>query len=416
METIEQAFGNLADIKEWLYRFADTYTHCRIYDSNETQAALKEGPYELLVALGQKLKYSGTASEQLRVAETSPWWKFVSLHYGLISDAKLEAYVYEPEFVFIIKRSTSKLKIVNNGTDSAAFQHMLRAFREQAIERPAQAPVNIQFMAGTDKAEYLKQVECIRNDIREGKYYEINYCIEFSAPFKANSCLSYFAALNELSRAPFAAYVKHAHFTLLCSSPERFLLKQGSRLLSQPIKGTNKRLPGKLNDVQLEHLKNSEKERAENVMIVDLVRNDLARVCRSGTIKVEELYGAYAYLSVNHLVSSVSGVLRADACLQDMFSALYPMGSMTGAPKTEVMKHIALYEKSERGIYSGCVGYIAPDGDFDLNVVIRTLVYDRVKSEISYKVGSAITYDSSAEHEYEECLLKGSRMASLFGN
>ena len=416
MESIEQAFGDLAGIKQWLYRFADTYTHCRIYDSNETEAALQAGPYELLLALGQKLKYKGSASEQLRKAESSPWWKFISLNYGLISDADLPSYVYEPEYVFLIRRNTSKLKIINNGSDNTAFQHMLRAFREQSVERPAQAPVQVQFTPATDKSEYLRKVDCIRNDIREGKYYEINYCIEFSAPFRADSCLAYFSALNTLSRAPFSAYVKHENQNLLCSSPERFLMKQGRRLLSQPIKGTNKRMPGKLNEIQLEHLKTSEKERAENVMIVDLVRNDLARVCLPGSIKVEELCGAYAYVSVNHLVSSVSGILNNGVGLREIFTALYPMGSMTGAPKTEVMKHIALYEKKERGIYSGSIGYMAPDGDFDLNVVIRTLVYDREKAVISYKVGSAITYDSNAEQEYEECLLKGSRMASVFGN
>jgi para-aminobenzoate synthetase component 1 len=149
-------------------------------------------------------------------------------------------------------------------------------------------------------------------------------------------------------------------------------------------------------------------------MIVDLVRNDLARICLSGTVKVDELCGAYTYRSVNHLVSSVSGELKPEVGLTDIFQAMFPMGSMTGAPKLEVMKHIELYETGSRGIYSGCIGYISPDGDFDFNVVIRTLVYEPDSGKVSYRVGSAITYDSIPEKEYEECMLKGSRLASVF--
>jgi para-aminobenzoate synthetase component 1 len=184
--------------------------------------------------------------------------------------------------------------------------------------------------------------------------------------------------------------------------------------LSQPIKGTNKRLLGDENTHQLNVLSSSVKERAENVMIVDLVRNDMSKISKPGSVKVKELCGAYAYKSVNHLVSTVESELIEDISCSNAFDALFPMGSMTGAPKIEVMKHILDYENQERGFYSGCIGYLDPNGNFDFNVCIRTLIYNAKQKEISYNVGSAITYDSCPEEEYEECLIKGSRMLSVF--
>ncbi len=414
MESTEQAFDNLEALKSTLYHFADSFATCYVLDSNQTETALKEGPYEMLVAIGEKKPYTGTLSEQLDKAYDSGHWSFLALPYGSIDKPTQAFHIVQPEMVFSIRRNENALKIHNNGISKQRFQFLLRAFRGFEHEKAGQAPVRIDFHSETSEQAYLEQVETIRNDIYNGKYYELNYCIEFKAHSKTKGWLPYYLRLNASTKAPFAAYMKCPKCVMLCSSPERFLLKQSDRLLSQPIKGTNKRLQGKENEKQLEILRNSEKERAENVMIVDLVRNDLAKVSIPGSVKVNELYKAYAYLSVNHLVSSISSELKERISLSAIIRALYPMGSMTGAPKVEVMKHIEAYEKGSRGLYSGCLGYIKPSRDFDLNVVIRTLVYDSQSSEISYKVGSAITYDSVAKEEYDECMIKGSRMLSTF--
>lgn len=412
MDSIEQAFNSIQEIKKYLCQFADTYEVCVILDSNETQTALNIGKYEMLIGLGLKVQYTGSVLEQLNQANSSSYWKFVSMEYGNITNNN--AYIFEPEYVFAILKNEKKLRILNNGVSKEQFQHMLRSFREVKTETPTKAPVHIEFTAATTKEEYKNTVANIREDIINGKYYEMNYCIAFNAYTRPLPWMNYFYILNNLSKAPFASFCKLGNKVILCSSPERFLMKNGNHLISQPIKGTNKLLTGKQNIQQLEKLKNSEKERAENVMIVDLVRNDLAKVCIPGTIKVDELFGTYAYKTVNHLVSTVSGTCRSDVNLLDIFEALYPMGSMTGAPKIEVMKYIHKYEKEERGTYSGCIGYISPTQDFDFNVVIRTLVYEKDQQLLSYNVGSAITFDSNDESEYEECLLKGARMADTF--
>ncbi len=415
MNSIEQAFDDLDKIKSYLYQFADSFAKCSVLDSNETPAALNEGKYEFLAGFGCRKQYSGTASVQLKEAETSGYWKFLSIEYGLISDENLPADIFEPELVIYILKNERKFRAVNNGISEEKFRYLLRTLRELKPEHAEKAPSTINFEAACSRSEYIQTVARIRNDIRNGKYYEMNYCIEFKSVQRSLPWLTHFLKLNDSSRAPFAAYVKNEDRVVLCSSPERFLLKAGKRLLSQPIKGTNKRLPGMDNLHQLELLKSSEKEMAENVMIVDLVRNDLARICESGTVKVDELCGAYAYTSVNHLVSSISGIKKDNIGIADIFEAMYPMGSMTGAPKIEVMKHIDLYEKGRRGMYSGCLGYMTPEGDMDLNVIIRSLVYGLSDGILSYKVGSAITYDSSEEAEYEECLLKGNRLSAAFG-
>jgi para-aminobenzoate synthetase component 1 len=205
---------------------------------------------------------------------------------------------------------------------------------------------------------------------------------------------------------------------LLSASPERFLQKKGDTVTSMPIKGTIKRDGNPVKDEMLRtELRNNIKEQAENVMIVDLVRNDLTRSCTPGTIKVNELFQVYTFPKVHHLVSTVSGVLKPDVNGIDALRNAFPMGSMTGAPKVKVMQLTEQYEYSKRGIYSGAAGYFTPNADFDFNVVIRSLVYNQTSKYLSYHVGGAITWDSVPEREYEECLLKaGTIESALSGN
>jgi para-aminobenzoate synthetase component 1 len=412
MRTIE--FDNLSELKTRLYQFANQFEVCHVYDSNQKDSACSEDVYEFLLGLGSKKVFSGSLNKQLEQAEQSLFWKFLAIPYGQVSEIN-SALVFEPLLVFSILKGSKILQILNNGIDQDRFDNVFNAFVNfEASHESVNSDISANFLANTSKEKYIKQVEQIRMDIYNGVFYEMNYCIEFKANLNADNLLPCFLKLNNLTQAPFAAYIKHSSLTMLCSSPERFIKREGQHLLSQPIKGTNKRLLGDENTHQLNVLSSSVKERAENVMIVDLVRNDMSKISKPGSVKVKELCGAYAYKSVNHLVSTVESELIEDISCLNAFDALFPMGSMTGAPKTEVMKHILDYENQDRGFYSGCIGYLDPKGNFDFNVCIRTLIYNAKQKEISYNVGSAITYDSCPEEEYEECLIKGSRMLSVF--
>jgi para-aminobenzoate synthetase component 1 len=214
--------------------------------------------------------------------------------------------------------------------------------------------------------------------------------------------------LLEISPTPFSALYGLNGKYLICASPERFLKKTGSEIISQPMKGTARRdLQDKNND---DHLKQSlfedAKERAENVMVVDLVRNDLSKVCKDGSVKVDELFGVYSFPQVHQMVSTVSGELKEKVSFSEIIKATFPMGSMTGAPKIRVMELIDQYEPTGRGLFSGSVGYIDAEGNFDFNVVIRSILYNASTSNLSYYAGSGITFYSDAEKEWEECLLK----------
>lgn len=265
-----------------------------------------------------------------------------------------------------------------------------------------------QWEESTNKEKYLKAVEQIRDDIRTGVYYELNYCISFSTYAELDP-YTLFYYFNELAPSPFAAFYKIGNYFLLCASPERFLNKSGQTLVSQPIKGTRKRIIGE-EESTIHELKHHPKDLAENTMIVDLVRNDLSKVCKPSTVKVPELCGIHTFSHVHQMISTVCGEMESGKNFKDVVHALFPMGSMTGAPKIEVMKHIDMKEDFTRELYSGSIGYLK-HGDFDLNVVIRSLMYSQ--NNLIYSVGGAITYDSLAEEEYEECLTKASGIMGL---
>ncbi|HEU4471962.1 MAG TPA: anthranilate synthase component I family protein [Flavisolibacter sp.] len=260
-----------------------------------------------------------------------------------------------------------------------------------------------------DRDAYLEKVAALQQHIRRGDCYEINFCQEFFAEGAEIDPLTAFQRLTAVSPTPFSALYKLDSLYLVCASPERFLLKRDDQLYSQPMKGTIKRdLQDSGRDRQLkEMLYQSAKDRAENVMVVDLVRNDLSRICTDGSVRVNELYGIYSYPKVHQMISTVSGQLRPGTPFSEILSATFPMGSMTGAPKHRVMELIEAYEPSARGIFSGSVGYIDPQGNFDFNVVIRSIMYNASAKYLSYQVGSGITVYSDPVQEWEECLLKG---------
>ncbi len=267
--------------------------------------------------------------------------------------------------------------------------------------------------------EYLQTVEIIKNHIIEGDVYELNLCIEFFIEKLELNPLEAYQELCKISKMPFSSFLKitvnDSEKYALCASPERFLKKTGNKLISQPIKGTVKRGLTQEEDEELKnYLRTSEKERAENMMIVDLVRNDLARSAEIGSTHASEMFGIYSFQQVHQMISTVEATLHKDKNWSEAIKNAFPMGSMTGAPKIKATQLIEKYEKTKRGLYSGSVGYITPNGDFDFNVVIRTLFYDSFSKYASFQVGGAITYDSEPKSEWEECLLKAKAIRSLF--
>jgi para-aminobenzoate synthetase component 1 len=266
------------------------------------------------------------------------------------------------------------------------------------------------------RTEYLRAVEAVREDILNGEVYELNLCQEFYAKNVELDPVAIFGRLNTASPAPYAGFLRHHDHYLLCASPELFITKEQSIITSQPIKGTRQRGATPADDEQQRlALLHDEKERAENLMIVDLVRNDLARVARTGTVRVPELFGTYGFRHVWQLISTVTAELQPGVGLADILRATFPMGSMTGAPKIRAMQLIEQYEASRRGLYSGSFGLVLPSGDFVFNVVIRSLQYRADTGYLSLQVGSAITYDSVPEREYAECLLKARGVLEALG-
>ncbi|MCH8330915.1 MAG: anthranilate synthase component I family protein [Bacteroidetes bacterium] len=264
-----------------------------------------------------------------------------------------------------------------------------------------------EFQADMVKEHYIDSVKAIQRHIIDGDVYELNFCQEFHTQVQELDTYSLFHQINQKSIAPFSAFYRSNEHFILCTSPERFLQKRGTKLISQPIKGTRKRGDDEIIDNQLKNeLRFDEKEIAENVMIVDLVRNDLARISKSGTTKVEELFKVHTFPALHHLISTISSEIEPGtdpiACIRTAF----PMGSMTGAPKIRAMELIEKYETVKRGVFSGALGYFTPEDDFDFNVIIRSLMYNAVNGTLSVQAGGAITYDSDPEKEYQESLLK----------
>ena len=267
--------------------------------------------------------------------------------------------------------------------------------------------LNVELKGRLSKTEYIKKIKNIKKRIKIGDTYELNFCFDF---FNDNTKISpenTFKKLNKLTESPMSVYYKDKHFHILSSSPERFIKRNKKTIISQPIKGTKKRGKTFKEDVFLiNSLKNSIKEKSENHMIVDLVRNDLSRIAKKGTVKVTELSKINTYKNIHQMVSTIEAQIENDVFFSKILKSTFPMGSMTGAPKIKTMKIIDELEETSRGIYSGAIGYIDPNKNFDFNVVIRTIIYDDKLSKISVNVGSGITFKSNPEDEYEECLTK----------
>lgn len=312
----------------------------------------------------------------------------------------------------IARRRLQQWEIIR-GDQDALRPWIARFTQEEEEEEDIPSP-GIRLEPSRTRAQYLDDVGQLLQHIQRGDIYEVNYCMEWFAEALLPDPAGLFKRLQQRAAAPMAAYVSWGPFHLLCASPERFLKKTGDQLISQPIKGTMRRGVDMTEDAHLiKMLKENPKERSENIMITDLVRNDLSRVARPGSVAVEELCGIYTYPTVHQMISTVRCTLDDHADLAAILRATFPMGSMTGAPKIKAMELIDRFEPGARGLYSGSIGYFTPEGDFDLNVVIRTVFCNNAIPRISCWAGSAITAGCDPAREYEECLLKSRALRQL---
>jgi para-aminobenzoate synthetase component 1 len=360
---------------------------------------------------GQVIAAVGSAFDQLDKFRTPhPGWLLGFLTYDLkneienLSSSNVDwlgfpdLYFFAPEHLLLIRNN--EVEII-----SADAEQILTGINSQRLSAHSNSDIHLQ--SRFSRSEYISTVNKIKDHINRGDIYVTNFCQEFFAENAEIDPLDIFLKLNNISPNPFSAFFKLNDKYVVAASPERFMAKRGNKLISQPIKGTSKRYDNLDEDeLSKNELRTHPKELQENVMIVDLVRNDLTRSAIPGTVKTEELFGIYSFNQVHQMISTV--VCEKNNAISEAraIKNTFPMGSMTGAPKISSMQLMEQYERTKRGVYSGAIGYFAPDGDFDFNVVIRTLLYNQTEKYLSFQVGSAITFHAEPEKEYEECLLK----------
>lgn len=417
-----------ASFKKNLFAYAQKFSHLAWLDSHmEISEYAENNQLSLLVGLGKKsevvVPLAGMAFEHLKTFLQQPKWAFGFLSYDLKNEIEAqlfsghldelhfpELYFFEPEVLIQMGSSSVKITTENNTylNEISALNSVAKELEKEQISLNPQARIS--------KDKYLEKVREIQQKILRGDVYEINFCHEFFVEDCELNPAHLYHVLTNLSPAPFASYFKKDQHFILSASPERFLKKSGSTILSQPIKGTVHRGKTTQEDELLkQQLWNSSKERSENVMIVDLVRNDLSHIATDGSVKVEELFGIYTFPQVHQMISSISCELKPNVHPVEAIKACFPMGSMTGAPKVKAMQIIEEMETTKRGVFSGSIGYFNPEGDFDFNVLIRSIFYNELEKKLSFSVGSAITHYASAEEEYQETLLKAKAIFEVLG-
>jgi len=418
---------DLIKIKQQVLNWSASFDTCCFLDNQQYTSGTNT--FECIAAVGEiaGLKaMSGTAFDQLRqFSSTQKDWLFGHFSFDLKSETESvpsrlpdnvgfpDLFFFVPETIVLMSRDQLRIGTLRNNHNQ-----VLKEIQNTPIVPSGGEKESVIIRQRIQKAEYLEIIQKLKKHIVRGDCYEINFCLEFYAEQAAIDPIRLFRALNRISPSPFSAYYTTGNKYLLCASPERYLKRNGDRILSQPIKGTAPRdLLNRQHDEELRQaLFSSEKDRAENVMVVDLVRNDLSRVCRADSVKVEELFGIYSFPQVHQMISTVQGRLREGLDWTQMIAATFPMGSMTGAPKKRVLELTEEYEKSRRGLFSGALGYVNPDRDFDFNVVIRSLLYNQPAGYLACFAGSAITAGSDPEKEYEECMMKISAMEEILKN
>ncbi len=425
--TLENPLEFKTKILLWAQQFEDVVW----LDSNHY--AQHYSSYDAVLAVDAftsvKTDYQNGFDALKEYQEQTADWIFGYLSYDLKNDVEHlvsknvdelhfpDLYFFQPKRLFLIKNNTLEmhyLRMVDDEMeeDFELIQTFVDSTKMPQKEEPPCGKVKISLRITKDV--YKEKVNTMLEHIHRGDIYEANFCQEFFAKGNCIDPLQTYHHLNDISRPPFATFFKMNHRYLLSASPERYIRKEGSKIISQPIKGTAKRSLDEKDDQKLiEELKNDPKERSENIMIVDLVRNDLSRTAIKGSVEVEELCNVYSFKQVHQMISTIISEVDIATSPVDVIRSTFPMGSMTGAPKISAMQIIENLEESKRGLYSGAMGYFTPNGDFDFNVVIRSILYNEEQQYVSYTVGGAITAKSDPDKEYEECLLKAKAMREV---
>ena len=398
-------------------------------DSNDYPQ--KESSYDAILAVDAftsiKTDYFN-AFEKLKEYQTvTNDWIFGYLTYDLKNDLEVlksenfdglhfpDLFFFQPKKLFLLKGNMLEIQYLKMVDDEV--NNDLNEIHQIPDYTPSNIRSAVKIKLRIHKDEYFEKLNSMLAHIHRGDIYEANFCQEFYAEDTTIEPVETYNKLNQISHPPFATFLKLNDKYLLSASPERYIKKEGNTIISQPIKGTAKRSDNIIEDQQLKkELENSEKERSENIMIVDLVRNDLSQTALKGSVKVEELCKVYTFNQVHQMISTITSQVSDKTHPVDVISSTFPMGSMTGAPKISAMKIIEVLEETKRGLYSGAVGYFTPNNDFDFNVVIRSILYNATNKYVSYSVGGAITAKSDPLSEYEECLVKAKAMREVLEN
>ena len=419
--TVVKDISAIPNFTNQLLYWANQFREVVLLDSNAYHQ--KYSTYDAVVAVDAltslQTDYNNAFQDLQQYQSQTKDWLFGYLSYDLKNDIEElhsnnfdglifpDLFFFQPKKLFLIKGNQVEIQYLRMCDDEIESD-----FEEiRSITPITHYPLSININQRISKDNYILKVSKMLEHIQRGDIYEANFCMEFYAENAKINPLEMYHKLNTISEAPFAVYFKNAAHYLLSASPERYLRKEGTRLISQPIKGTSKRSADPIADAQFKvDLAQNEKERSENIMIVDLVRNDLSHTATKGSVVVEELCEIYTFKQVHQMISTIVSEVENTTSPVEIIRTTFPMGSMTGAPKISALQIIETLEETKRGLYSGAVGYFTPEGDFDFNVVIRSILYNAKNEYLSFSVGSAITAQAIAEQEYEECLLKAKAM------
>jgi len=407
--------------KNQLLHWAQQFREVVFLDSNEYHQ--KYSSYDCVIAVDAfttiKTDYFNAFENLKQYQQQTRDWLFGYLSYDLKNDTEVlysanfdglhfpDLFFFQPKKLFLIKGNQLEIHYLRLCDEEIEIDFSaISNYNPQATNhKPLEIKQRI------SKESYIEKATEMLQHIHRGDIYEANFCMEFYAENASVAPLEVYQKLNSISKPPLATFFKNNHHYLLCASPERYIRKEGNKVISQPIKGTAKRFSDVVLDEKSKNdLVTNEKERSENIMIVDLVRNDLSHTATKGSVEVEELCGIYSFEQVHQMISTVVSKVENTTSIIEILRTTFPMGSMTGAPKISAMKIIEDLEETKRGLYSGAVGYFTPTNDFDFNVVIRSILYNAENQYLSFSVGSAITSQANAEQEYEECLLKAKAM------
>lgn len=423
-----KSVSNPIQFKAQLLAWSQSFREIVFLDSNDYPERYSQ--YDCILAVDAftsiSTDFHGAFEDLKKYQQITKDWLFGYVSYDLKNDTEAlqssnydglafpDLYFFQPKKIFLLKGNQLEMLYLTLCDDEFDIDyHEINTTVFPSFETPK----SIQIQQRISKENYIYKVNEMLSSIQRGIIYEANFCMEFFAEQAEINPLSVFQNLNEISKTPFATYLKINQHYLASATPERYLRKQGNKVISQPIKGTSKRfLDAELDEKSKKELESNSKERSENIMIVDLVRNDLSRTADKGSVAVEALCEIHSFEQVHQLISTVVCTVSNSVSPIDILKTTFPMGSMTGAPKISAMQLIEDLEETKRGLYSGAVGYFTPNSDFDFNVVIRSILYNQTNKYVSFSVGSAITSKSIPEMEYEECLLKANAMLKVLNN